>query len=79
MSTASWLSLLIALLLVLAAARRVLGRQSPGRSELDDEAIERILTHGTYTTPGDEPLDEEEIARAEEEFWEESWDDPEEY
>lgn len=49
---------------------------------VDDDAIRRILEEGTFSTGEDdegEPLDLEEAARAEEEFWEESWDEPEEY
>jgi hypothetical protein len=72
---------IIALLLALLVVRRLFARRSdPGEgAELDDAAIARILSHGTLSTAEDEPLDEEEIARAESEFWEESWDDPEEY
>jgi len=53
-----------------------------GRSfAVDDAAVRRILEEGSLETDeGDEgPLDLEEAARAEEEFWAESWDEPEEY
>lgn len=79
MNSAIWISLLFAILLVAVAIRRLLSRQARRETGLDDAAIERILSHGQLTTPDDEPLDEDEIARAEEEFWEESWDEPEEY
>jgi hypothetical protein len=46
---------------------------------VDDDAIRRILQEGTLSTEEDEPLDLEEAARAEEAFWDEPWDEPEEY
>jgi hypothetical protein len=52
---------------------------------VDDDALRRIMQHGTLSTGGrddeddDEPLDPDKAARAEEEFWAESWDEPEEY
>jgi hypothetical protein len=51
---------------------------------VDDDALRRIMEHGTLSTgrydeDDDEPLDPEKAARAEEEFWAESWDEPEEY
>ena len=76
------ISLVFAALLVLAIGKRLVDRRSrSGESEfrVDDEAMDRILRHGTLSTPEEEPLDEAEIARAEQEFWEESWDEPEEY
>ena len=49
-----------------------------GTPRIDDEALRRILRDGTL--PGEEePLDMDDAARAEDEFWEESWDEPEEY
>ena len=72
-----WIGL--AMLVLLAGLRRLLARRRRRRGGpvVDDEAIERILAHGTLVTFDDEPLDEDEIARAEAEFWEESWDEPE--
>lgn len=46
---------------------------------VDDQTIRRILEDGTVSSPEDEPLDLEEVARAEEEFWNEDWDEPEEF
>jgi hypothetical protein len=46
---------------------------------IDDEALRRILEEGTLTVPDEEPLDMEEASEAEEDFWSESWDEPEEY
>lgn len=74
-----------AFLTVLAGAAGVkyLSRLHAGRSSgplVDDDAVRRILEDGTLSTgDDDEPLDLEEAARAEEEFWAESWDEPEEY
>lgn len=76
-----WLWIAFPVLVALAGLHRLLrrrARRAPGPPRVDDEAIDRILRHGTLERE-DEPLDEEEIARAEEEFWEESWDEPEEY
>ena len=51
-----------------------------GTPRVDDEALRRILEEGTLSVAGDEePLDMDEAARAEEEFFDESWDEPEEY
>lgn len=74
-----------AFLTVLAGAAGVkyLGRLHAGRRSapvVDDDAVRRILEEGTLSLDeDDEPLDLEEAARAEEEFWAESWDEPEEY
>ena len=77
-----WFPPLLLLALLLAAAWRLRRRREQVRQRafrVDDDAIEQILARGTLTAPDDEPLDEEEIARAEEEFWQESWDEPDEY
>ena len=75
------LTSLLTLLLWVAAVRRVLARRRRPRPRIvvDDAAIERILRHGSLSTGEDEPLNEDEIARAEQEFWEKSWDEPDEY
>lgn len=42
---------------------------------VDDDAVARIIREGTLRVEDAEPLDLDEIARAEEEFWDsESWD-----
>ena len=46
---------------------------------LNDDQIRRIEETGRLDLESDEPLDTEEIRRAEDEFWEESWDEPEEW
>jgi hypothetical protein len=72
----------LTILLLVAGLRRLLHRRARRRRSgpvVDDDAIARIIAHGTLVTADDEPLDEDEIARAEAEFWEESWEDPDEY
>jgi hypothetical protein len=46
---------------------------------VDDDALRRILETGSLPGEDDDPLDMDAAARAEEEFWRESWDEPEEY
>lgn len=70
---------LVALLLLAVYRLRVRSRRMRDEFHVDDAAIDRILAHGTLSTADDEPLDESEIARAEREFWEESWEEPDEY
>lgn len=80
--TTGWIWIAFAALLALAGARRFLirrERELGASTRIDDAAVERILRHGTLEAADDEPLDEDEIARAEAEFWEESWDEPDEY
>jgi hypothetical protein len=55
------------------------GGASTGPPAVDDEALRRILEEGRITVEEDEPLDMDRAARAEEEFWSEPWDEPEEY
>lgn len=46
---------------------------------VDDEAVERIIREGSLRVEEPEPLDLDEIARAEDAFWEsEAWDPAEE-
>lgn len=46
---------------------------------VDDEAVEEILRRGVLDLQDDDPLDLDEIARAERDFWEtEGWDPAEE-
>ena len=59
---------------------RVLSLRASSRlPRIDDEALERIIRTGRIETDDEEPLDLNAAARAEEEFWGESWDEPEEY
>ena len=81
----SWVWILLAVLLIVATLRYRRGldaRKRGGGPVVDDDAVRRILEHGRIETPDDEddePLDLDAIAREEEEFWKESWDEPEEY
>ena len=46
---------------------------------VDDRAVEQILQRGVLEMPEDEPLDLDEIAQAERDFWAtEEWDPAEE-
>jgi hypothetical protein len=54
-------------------------RRAGGVPRVDDDALRQILETGSIETDEDEPLDLDAAARAEEEFWSESWDEPEEY
>jgi hypothetical protein len=71
--------------LVLAAGYRFRRRlrdfvRPRGAPVIDDEAIRHIIGTGRLPGRGGEPrTDLEEARRAEEEFWAESWDEPEEY
>jgi hypothetical protein len=50
------------------------------RPMVTDEVLRRILSEGELEVPEEEPLDEEEIRDAEDEFWDQTgWDDPEEF
>lgn len=79
-----WIWILLAVVVVLAGVRyrRRLGacRRPDEFTPVDDAAIRQILEQGRLGTraPGD-PLDMKAAAEAEEEFWEQSWDEPEEY
>lgn len=80
-----WLWSLFAALTGLAGIRywrRVRSGRGAGLPpQVDDEALRQILETGSLEAGGedDEPLDMEAAAEAEEDFWSESWDEPEEY
>ncbi len=42
-----------------------------------DELLRRVLEEGSVEVESDEPLDEEQIRRAEDEFWSSEWDEAE--
>jgi len=44
-----------------------------------DEVMRRILEEGHLDPDEDEPLDEDRIREAEDRFWDEEWDRPEEF
>lgn len=83
MNASFWFWVLLAVLVAVAAVRRASAARELRRREgraVDDAAVQRIIDEGRVHFAGDdEPLDEGEIARAEEEFWDASWDEPEEY
>ncbi len=45
---------------------------------IDQDDIRRIEEEGALTTDDPEPLDLKRISREEDEFWRETWDEPEE-
>lgn len=61
----------------LAVRRRI--RASRDRPVLDDDAVRRIVDTGRFPGDEDPPLDIDEIEEAEDRFWSESWDDPEDW
>ncbi len=79
-----WIWALLGALVLIAGLRyrqRLRAMRRPrGEPTIDDEAIRHII--GTGKLPkkkADSRIDMKEAARAEEEFWDESWDEPEEY
>ena len=79
--TSIWIA--IALLAAAAAGRqwhRLRGVRSSARPpRVDDAALAQILERGSFEDAEDEPLDMDEAARAEEEFWRESWEEPDDF
>ncbi len=80
------MSILIGVLLLVAGlvylVRRLGARGQMTAAPLSDSAIREIERTGRLEgrdADGDAPLDDDEIAAAEEEFWAEEWDEPEEY
>ena len=78
----TWFPMVLAAIAAFAGVRYLVRLRSTHSGEpppaVDDDAIRQILERGTLST-GPEPLDMGEIARAEDDFWAESWDEPEEY
>jgi hypothetical protein len=84
-----WQSLVIALVLLVLALlfvaglvalrRRRRSKSPPRQGWLTDEMIRQIVASGTLSGSQvpDEELDLDEIAREEERFWSESWDESE--
>lgn len=52
-------------------------REDNDSSAIDDDAIDRIIRDGTLARS--EELDLDAAAEAEDEFWSEYWDEPDEY
>ncbi len=78
----SLFTLAVLLLAVLIVVRRRRGVQPPAQDGwLTDQMVQQIIERGALGD-GQVPeaaLDLEEIAREEERFWSESWDEPEHY
>jgi len=68
----------LAVLAGTAVRRRVRELRGSRTPTLDDEAVRRILEAGTLTVEDEPPLDLDEIEEAEDRFWSERWDEPEE-
>ncbi|MEX2527567.1 MAG: hypothetical protein WEA09_08005 [Gemmatimonadota bacterium] len=72
------LFLALALVVILGGWRAF--KEAPrGGSTLDDDAIRRIEGEGLFVPPHGEALDLDQIREEEEEFWEETWDEPEQF
>ena len=74
--------IILSVLVLLAGVRYLMARRSlraPGGPAVDDDDIRRIVDTGSFEHDDEEPLDLDEAARAEREFWDESWDEPDEY
>jgi hypothetical protein len=62
----------------LIARRRVRGAVGGDVPVVTDDVMRRILAEGSAGRDEDEPLDEDEIREAEDRFWSEEWDRPDE-
>ena len=68
----------VALIAGVAARARVARMLSDNEPVVTDEVLRALLEDGEVeVTDVDEPLDEEEIRRAEDEFWSSEWEDVE--
>lgn len=74
------LALLIAASLVILVRRRRL-KSTPPEGWLTDEMVRQIIQRGSLNARQvpEEALDLEQIAREEERFWSESWEEPDHY
>lgn len=59
--------------------RTRLGARGGAAGSLTDDMIRQIEEEGRLRLEHPEPLDLNEIREAEEQFWSESWDEPDEY
>jgi uncharacterized membrane protein YccC len=77
----SLLSLGFALMLTVAVVLHYRRRAASAAEDsvLTDEMIRQIEQEGWIELEEDEPLDLNEIRELEEQFWEESWDEPDEW
>ncbi len=75
-----WLVVLAAVAIVCGfVARRRVRRSVKGQEPMvTDEVLRKVLGEGMAgLTEPDESLDEDQIRKAEDEFWSTEWDDPE--
>jgi len=70
-------ALLVAVVVALHYRRRVLSSEPD--TTLTDDMIRQIEEEGRLRIEDSEPLDLDEIREQEEQFWEESWDEPDEW
>ncbi len=76
--TLIWIAL--SALVAAAGIRYVLRLRAASRgTRVDDDTIRQIMETGRVRRRDDAPLDMADAAEAEDEFWSESWDEPEEY
>lgn len=68
---------LLLALIVLGAGIVVRRRLRSGRSRVTDEMVRRIEREGRIDAEDVDPLDLERIRAEEDEFWEQTWDEPE--
>jgi hypothetical protein len=77
----TWFQILLGVVAALAGIRYLVrlraGRSAEPPPTVDDDAVRQILETGTLRRG--EGLDMRAISRAEEDFWAEPWDEPEEY
>ncbi len=50
-----------------------------GDGTIDDAAVERIIREGTLPNREESRVDRKAVADAEDEFWSEYWDEPDEF
>ncbi len=62
----------------ISTRRRIRKSMEVPPPRIDEDDIRRIEEEGALFADGPEPLDLEEISREEDEFWRETWDEPEE-
>lgn len=73
LSAAALVAVLAGALVRVRVARTVSGKEPV----VTDEVLRAVFEKGTVEVADeDEPLDEDEIRRAEEEFWSSEWEDP---
>lgn len=71
--------LFIGLAVLVLVAGIAVRRGEKGRRELSDAQIREIERLGRLDAEDVEPLDVDEIRAEEDEFWEQSWDEPEDW